>query len=135
MNKIKYDELDWEDPCSEFGAIYNGEKFSGVAYDEEQSYYAEFHFKQGLAHGRNFQIDKNTNQIWREEFYDSGVPVKTHFNWAMNYTKKHIRKYEDGVMIFAQIENELGQLLFEFDRKTKEIKEWYFNGISVLTKY
>lgn len=128
--RVNYDELDWEDPCVPYGAKFKGKKFSGIASKEfRDSLYEEWCFIKGIVNGRNFLYDKTTQELLKEEFYENGTPIKTHFKWVGNRSFKHIKSYVDGLLVFAKIEDENGKLLLHYDRETMKLTEWFNNGV------
>lgn len=134
MLKIKYSELEWEDDHCEYGAIFKANKFSGIAYHEDEEGYCEYSFEKGLRHGRHFGLDKSTNNLNWEEFYSDDIAIGTHFGWRHYETRKHIKTFENGKIIIAKIEDKYGRLLFKFDRKNKELIYWNDKGIKYAHK-
>lgn len=127
--KVPYDKITWEDAYCAAGALYNNKKFTGIAYEETDDCYHEYSFLDGDRHGHHYGINNVTQEILWEEFYEHEMSVKTHFGWKYpENPKKYLKKYEDGIIVFAQIEDEYGRLLFEYNKKDKEIKSWYENG-------
>lgn len=127
--RVKYDELDWEDLCVPFGAILNGEKFSGIAFQEHSNgIYEELSFQNGIFNGRNFLFDKVKNELVQESFYENGIPINTHFNWFNYNSFKRIHSYFDGKLDSIKIEDKNRNLLLFYDRDSKKFTEWFENG-------
>lgn len=127
--KINYDELDWEDWIVPCGPLYQGQKFTGIAYKENHNgLYEEWEYEEGILHGRNYLVDKKHNLVLKESFYEQGTPVKTHFRWLHNRSLKHTKTYRQGQLQTATIQNSDGKLLFMFESNTMTAKEWFVNG-------
>lgn len=125
--KIKYDELDWEDECVPYGAIYKKKKFTGIAIDEfDDGSYEKWRFYNGIVHGHTYFFDKKNNKIMREGFYQNGVPVSTHFSWISE--NKHTKTYHEGTLLMVKIEDKNKTLLFEYEREKMSLTEWFNNG-------
>lgn len=123
------DNLDWEDPVVDWGPIYNDEPFTGIIYSESEGWYSEASYLEGRLDGKSFMMDTGLNRIIREAFYWEGVRIGTHFQWIDNFSEKFIRTYEDGELLCTRVEDNEGNLLLEYNRDNKSVKEWFTNGV------
>lgn len=131
--QVKYDDLDWEDYCVPYGALYNGKKFTGTAIHEFGDNFCERNFVNGLLNGRYYILDKKNNKTIQEEFYENGISVKTHFTWIKE--NKRTKIYNQGKLLSIKIEDKDQTLLFEYDKEKMSFIEWFKNGNKISEKY
>lgn len=128
-SKVNIDDIDWEDEYSFSGCLYQGKKFTGIVFEDEELFYDEETFLEGIRHGRAFYFSKIENKILRESFYQNGKPSGTHFSWIERLSKKVTKTFSKGEIESATVKNRDEILLFEYTKSNKTFKEWYENGV------
>lgn len=134
MLRVPDCDIDWKDDIIKTGAMYQGVPFTGIVYDGRDGVDEECIYANGDASGRFFCLDRLTNTLLAEGFFEDGKPVGTHFRWQARGREKVTKTFTDGIVMFAQIENTEGQLLYEFDGHRLHIKRWFPNGQARLLK-
>ena len=73
--KVLIDDLESSEDNMFVDVRYNGELFSGIAYDFRENFHSEYNYKNGLGHGRCFSV-YNSGQLYEEFFLENGEKLE-----------------------------------------------------------
>ncbi len=129
--KIPFDDLEFPPDFNgnyDINASFQGTLFTGIAFDEDDEYYAEHPYKDGNVNGRCFELNKTTNTLLFEEHYIDGKRHGEFKKWDKDGKLVQFCIYEKGALKFRKNWNSAGGLLKHFDPTQPIDEEYYDDG-------
>ncbi len=128
--KIPFDDIEFpaSSQCYCHFASYKDKPFTGIAYDEDERFYAEWSYKDGNANGRWYEINKTTQILLFEEIYVDGKRHGDFKKWDENGQLLRFSSYENDELELQRFWNPKGILVKHFDRSQNVDEEYYENG-------
>jgi hypothetical protein len=126
VQRVHFDDLDTDEYGYFYaGVFYQGQPFTGIAFQYNGKYLSEYHYLNGMAHGKWEEYYSNGQILEKIEFLE-GKAINEEFHW---YENGRLKSYDQhNTPRISRRWDESGLLLFERLEAADVERSWYPTG-------